>query len=582
MGLDAEHIASSRSLEFEDRFLAGTGGRGVDVVLNSLAGEYVDASLRVLAEGGRFLELGKTDVREGVAGYRAYDLVEAGAERIGEMLAEVMCLFREGVLRPLPVTAWDVRRAREAFRFMSQARHVGKVVLTVPAPLDGRGTVLITGGTGVLGSLVARHLVEARGVRRLVLTSRQGMQAPGAEELCAELADLGAEASVIACDMADREALADLIAHTGDLSAVVHAAGVLDDAVVESLTPERLGTVLRPKVDAAWHLHELTREMDLSAFVLFSSASGTLGAPGQANYAAANSYLDALAQHRRAQGLPAQSLAWGLWQEASGMTGHLDRTDLRRMGGSGVSGLSNDEGLALFDTATAAERAQLFPIRLNTAELAAGADLLPPLLRGLTRGPARKVLVGAEAVADRSALPHRLAGLSAGERHSVLMDLVRDQVAAVLGHASSDTVQANKAFKDIGFDSLTAVELRNRLNAATGLRLPAALVFDHPTPAALVRHLLAELVTDTEPQDDPDGTEARVRQALAAIPLTRLRDAGLMDALLELAGLHEEPPAPGDGDGDGDGDGGAGDQDGRIDTMDTQSLIELALQQSES
>ncbi|MEU5274571.1 SDR family NAD(P)-dependent oxidoreductase [Streptomyces hygroscopicus] len=582
MGLDAEHIASSRSLEFEDRFVAGTGGRGVDVVLNSLAGEYVDASLRVLAEGGRFLELGKTDVREGVAGYRAYDLVEAGPERIGEMLAELMCLFREGVLRPLPMTAWDVRRAREAFRFMSQARHVGKVVLTVPAPFGGRGTVLITGGTGVLGSLVARHLVEARGARRLVLTSRQGMQAPGAEELCAELADLGAEASVIACDMADREALADLIAHTGDLSAVVHAAGVLDDAVVESLTPERLGTVLRPKVDAAWHLHELTREMDLSAFVLFSSASGTLGAPGQANYAAANSYLDALAQHRRAQGLPAQSLAWGLWQEASGMTGHLDRTDLRRMGGSGVSGLSNDEGLALFDTATAAERAQLFPIRLNTAELAAGADLLPPLLRGLTRGPARRVLVGAEAVADRSALPHRLAGLSAGERHSVLMDLVRDQVAAVLGHASSDTVQANKAFKDIGFDSLTAVELRNRLNAATGLRLPAALVFDHPTPAALVRHLLAELVTDTEPQDDPDGTEARVRQALAAIPLTRLRDAGLMDALLELAGLHEGPPAPGDGDGEGDGDGGAGDQDGRIDTMDTQSLIELALQQSES
>ncbi|WP_455569400.1 type I polyketide synthase [Streptomyces rapamycinicus] len=578
MGLDAERIASSRDLEFGERFLAATGGRGVDVVLNSLAGEFVDVSLGLLAGGGRFLELGKTDVREGVAGYRAFDLIEAGPERIGEMLSELMSLFREGVLRPLPLTVWDVRRAREAFRFMGQARHVGKVVLTVPVPLDGQGTVLITGGTGVLGALVARHLVEARGVRRLVLTSRRGLAAEGAEELCAELSALGAEVSVVACDVADREALAEVIARIGDLSGVVHAAGVLDDAVVESLTPERVETVLRPKADAAWHLHELTRDVDLSAFVLFSSASGTLGGPGQANYAAANSYLDALAQHRRAQGLPAQSLAWGLWQEASGMTGHLDRTDLRRMGGSGVSGLSNDEGLALFDTALAAERAQLFPIRLNTSELAARADLLPPLLRGLTRGPSRKTLMGGQAAVDRSALPHRLAGLSAGERHSVLMDLVRDQVAAVLGHASSDTVQANRAFKDIGFDSLTAVELRNRLNAATGLRLPAALVFDHPTPAALVRHLLAELVADTEPQDDPDGTEARVRQALAAIPITRLRDAGLMDALLELAGLYEEPSVPGDG----DGGGGAEDKDGRIDTMDTQSLIELALQQSES
>ncbi|WP_432280756.1 type I polyketide synthase [Streptomyces luomodiensis] len=608
LGLDDDHIASSRDLEFEQRFLGATGGRGVDVVLNSLAGEYVDASLRTLADGGRFLELGKTDVREAAEGYRAYDLIEAGPERIGEMLAALMSLFREGALRPLPITTWDVRRSREAFRFMSQARHVGKVVLTVPAPLDGRGTVLVTGGTGVLGALVARHLVAARGVRRLVLTSRRGMAAPGAEELCAELSALGAEVSVVACDAADRAALAETIANVGDLSGVVHAAGVLDDAVVESLTPERLTTVLRPKVDAAWHLHELTRDMDLSAFVLFSSAAGTLGGPGQANYAAANSYLDALAQHRRAHGLPAQSLAWGLWQEASGMTGHLDRTDLRRMGGSGVTGLSNDEGLALFDTALAAERAQLFPIRLNTSELRAGAELLPPLLRGLTRGPgsARKVLTGAEASADRSALPRRLAALSAGERHSLLMDLVRDQVAAVLGHASPDTVQANKAFKDIGFDSLTAVELRNRLNAATGLRLPAALVFDHPTPAALARHLLAELVTDTEPQDDPDGTEARVRQALAAIPLTRLRDAGLMDTLLELAGLYGESPLSGNGNGNGTGAGagagngseagngdeagngngtGAGaaeDQDGRIDTMDTQSLIAFALQQSES
>ncbi|AXK36963.1 SDR family NAD(P)-dependent oxidoreductase [Streptomyces armeniacus] len=248
-GLDEAHIASSRDLEFEERFLAATGGRGVDVVLDSLAREFVDASLRLLPRGGRFLEMGKTDVREpekvaadheGVA-YRAFDLWEAGHDRIGEMLGELVALFEAGVLRPLPVATWDVRRAPEAFRFLSQARHVGKVVLTVPAPLDPAGTVLVTGGTGGLGALVARHLVTERGMRHLVLASRRGEQTPGAAELAQELRAAGAEVTLAACDAADRDALKGLLAGIPadrPLTGVVHTAGVLDDGVIGSLTPD--------------------------------------------------------------------------------------------------------------------------------------------------------------------------------------------------------------------------------------------------------------------------------------------------------------------------------------------------------
>ncbi|MBB4783432.1 SDR family NAD(P)-dependent oxidoreductase [Streptomyces rapamycinicus NRRL 5491] len=535
MGLDAERIASSRDLEFGERFLAATGGRGVDVVLNSLAGEFVDVSLGLLAGGGRFLELGKTDVREGVAGYRAFDLIEAGPERIGEMLSELMSLFREGVLRPLPLTVWDVRRAREAFRFMGQARHVGKVVLTVPALLNGQGTVLITGGTGVLGALVARHLVEARGVRRLVLTSRRGMAAEGAEELCAELSALGAEVSVVACDVADREALAEVIAHIGDLSVVVHAAGVLDDAVVESLTPERVETVLRPKADAAWHLHELTRGMDLSAFVLFSSASGTLGGPGQANYAAANSYLDALAEYRAGQGLPAQSLAWGPWEQVGGgMAGGLGDADVRRMARSGLVALVAEEGLALFDAAERYASAVVVPARLDREALRGRADSVPTLLKGLvTSTPNRRVAVSRQ---DTDDLTRRFAALPGAERHRALADFLRSEVAAVLNIPDTALIDAGRAFKDLGFDSLTAVELRNRLNAATGLRLPSTLVFDHPTVEALAQWLVGEMFPAMQSAerslfDELDSVEDALSRA-AIDNMTRAKVVVRLQALL--------------------------------------------------
>ena len=331
MGFDDEHIADSRTLDFGDEFSTATGGAGMDVVLNSLAGEFTDVSLRLLAPGGRFIEMGKTDLRDpevlarsGVS-YRAFDLMEAGPDRIAEMLAELMRLFAAGVLAPLPVRAFDVRCAAEAYRFVSQARHIGKVVLTMPdgpAGLAG-GTALITGGTGMAGSAVARHLVHRHRVPHIMLVSRSGERADGLSGLVAELREAGAQVSVVACDVGDRDAVAGLLAQVPahlPLRGVFHAAGVLDDAVIASLTPERVDTVLRSKVDGAWHLHELTRELDLAAFVVFSSMAGIVGAPGQGNYAAANSFLDGLAAYRRAQGLSGLSIAWGMWEEASAMT----------------------------------------------------------------------------------------------------------------------------------------------------------------------------------------------------------------------------------------------------------------------
>ncbi|WP_413106119.1 type I polyketide synthase [Streptomyces sp. Inha503] len=513
LGLDDEHIASSRTLDFEKRFLDVTGGRGVDVVLDALAREFVDAGLRLLPRGGRFLEMGKTDVRVeeevaaeyGGVSYQAFDLMEAGPDRIQEMWGELISLFEGGVLRPLPVRSWDVRRAPEAFRFISQARHTGKVALTIPRRLDGSGTVLVTGGTGGLGALLARHLVVEHGVERLVLTSRRGVEAPGAAELVAELAGLGAEAQAVACDVADRDSLAALLASLPaehPLTAVIHTAGVLDDGVVEALTPERVDRVLRPKVDAVLNLHELTAGLDLSAFVLFSSLSGMLGGPGQANYAAANAFLDAFAHRRRAEGLPAQSQAWGLWEQRSGMTGKLDEADTRRIARDGVTPMASEEALALFDAACGVDAAMLVPARLDASAWRAQDGPIPALLRGIIRatarrGPARTSTGGSGA--DPAELRRRIGSMKPAARQQALLELVTEHAAMALGHDDARMIAPDRGFLDLGFDSLTAVGLRNQLGTVTGLRLPSTLLFDYTTSKALAGYLAEELVEE-EPE----------------------------------------------------------------------------------
>jgi rifamycin polyketide synthase module 9/10 len=355
-----------------------------------------------------------------------------------------------------------------------------------PAVFGPEGTVLVS-GAGSLGALTARHLVSRHGVRRLVLASRRGWSADGIDVLVAELAGQGADVSVVACDMADRGQVAALLAEHHP-TGVVHTAGVLDDGVVEALTPERLASVFAPKVDAVTHLDELTRGMDLDAFVVFSSASGVFGSAGQGNYAAANAFLDAAMANRRAAGLPGTSLAWGLWAQTGGMTAHLGQADQSRASRGGVLAISPAEGMDLFDAAVGAGRALLVPVKLDLRATRAGE--VPYLLRGLVR-PGRQQARAASA--GDGGLVRRLAGLAAAEQEALLLELVRVQVAIVLGHAGPEGVRAETAFKDAGFDSLTSVELRNRLREATGLKLPATLVFDYPNPLSLARYLRDEL-----------------------------------------------------------------------------------------
>ncbi|MEV7189636.1 type I polyketide synthase [Kitasatospora sp. NPDC093102] len=589
MGLDDAHLASSRDLEFADRFLDSSGGRGMGVVLNSLAHDFVDASLRLLPEGGAFVEMGKTDIRDprqvaadhpGVD-YRAFDLYEAGPETIQEMFRVVMELFADGRTRPNPVSVRSIRDVRKVFREMSQGRHTGKLVLELGDGLGG-GTVLVTGGTGGVGSLVARHLVAEHGVRSLVLASRRGAAAEGAAELVADLEAAGALVRVVRCDVADRDAVAGLLADlppAHPLTAVVHAAGALADGTVESLTAESLDHVLRAKAGGAVNLHELTAGRPLSAFILFSALAGTLGTAGQANYAAANGFLDGLAAQRRASGLPGTSMCWGWWEESSGMTRDLDEADLARVRRLGVAPMPTPRALAAFDAAYAIDNPVVIPARVDLSALRdRTGDELPYLLRELAGG-GRPRATGAGAGAGSGplgplGLPGRLAALPPDKAGAAVLDWVRDQVAVVLGHPAGEAVDAGQAFTQLGFDSLTSVELCNRLAAQTGLRLSSTLVFSYPTPRELGEHLLDRLrpEPDASPADDEE-----VREALRNIPIDRLRAAGILEQLLACA----DSPGPTAGErgtgAEADTDAGADTGTGALAAMDLQALVDLAL-----
>ncbi|MDY7086235.1 MAG: SDR family NAD(P)-dependent oxidoreductase [Actinomycetota bacterium] len=495
LGLDDDHIASSRTLDFATRF------DPVDVVLNSLAGEFVDASLGLLRAGGRFTELGKNDIRDHVPGvaYRAFDLDEAGPDRIAAMLAELTPLFADGTLHPLPVRAFDLRQAGDAFRFMSRAQHIGKIVLTVPQPWNRDGTVLITGGTGVLGRELAGHL-RAQGFTKLILAGRSGGDRPEGTE-------------VVRCDVSDPDAVHALVASIPDLTAVVHAAGVLADGTVERTTPEQIEPVLRAKIDALWHLDRATRGRDLAGFVVFSSAAGLLGTAGQAGYAAANAAVDELCAQRAAEGLPAVSLAWGPWAPATGMTGHLTGRDHARLRRFGLRPLTVAQGMALFDAAVAGGAPLSVPVRIDRAALRRRTDL-PAVLRGLAGGPGRRTAAGTAGAGQD--LTGRLAALGPAERQELMVELVREQAALVLGFTDAAAIAPSRTYRDLGFDSLTAMELRNRLGVALDRRLPATLVFDYPTTTALAAHLVGELVPEQQHRSPVGDVLGRLEELLAA------------------------------------------------------------------
>jgi NAD(P)-dependent dehydrogenase (short-subunit alcohol dehydrogenase family)/acyl carrier protein len=495
--------------------------------------------------------------------YRAFDLMEAGPALTATMLADLMAMFDAGVLKPLPVKAFDVRCASSAYRFVSQARQIGKVVLTLPDGPDdpvlassggglAGGSVLVTGGTGMAGSAVAAHLVARYGVAHVVLVSRSGADGAGVADLVDRLKAAGAEVTVAACDVADRDALAALIAGLPSaypLKGVFHAAGVIDDGLVASLTPDRVDTVLRAKVDGAWNLHELTRDMDLSAFVLFSSMAGIVGSPGQGNYAAANSFLDGLAASRRARGLAGLSVAWGLWEQASGMTQHLSERDIARMSRGGLAPLSTPHALQLFDEAMLADRPLLVAARIDATGLGAGGAV-PPVLRDLAARPGRRLISDADAAVSTSGLASRLQGLSTEQRHHQLVELVCTSAATVLGRSNAD-IEATLPFQDLGFDSLTAVELRNRLKMATGLTLSPSLIFDFPTPAALAEHVDEQLssVPTAAPAGGPDplarfNAIARELQTLVNQPNWSPDDRIRLAARIQAIVSELETPPP--------------------------------------
>ncbi|MFJ2027975.1 SDR family NAD(P)-dependent oxidoreductase, partial [Streptomyces sp. NPDC087897] len=415
-----------------------------------------------------------------------------------------------------------------------------------PVGLDAEGTVLITGGTGTLGALVARRLVTHHGVRHLLLTSRRGSDAPEAGRLRDELTALGATVTVAAADIGDRAAVAGLLTEIPadhPLTAVVHSAAVLDDGVLTSLDAERIDRVFGPKVDGAWNLHRLTEHLGLSAFVLFSSASGTLGNAGQGNYAAGNGFLDGLAAHRRRLGLPGLSLAWGLWEQASEMTGALldgTRGHLKRE----VLAMSDEEGLLLFDAAlrgdsSAQSPSVVVPVKLSLTALRQSAN--PPAVLGdlvpRTRPTARQA-----AAEPSDSFLDRLRRVTAPDRSKQLVDMVLAHTAATLGHAAPEAVDGRQAFKDLGFDSLAAVDLRNRIGASTGLRLPATLVFDHPTPTALARHVEQQLGFGEEEEGGSgvDGAAAAVLAELQRLEASLDRQLLEPDDRAEVAGRLRE------------------------------------------
>ncbi|MFE5325586.1 SDR family NAD(P)-dependent oxidoreductase [Embleya sp. NPDC056575] len=525
-GFDEARITSSRSLDFEEHLLRSTDGKGVDVVLNSLAGEYVDASLRVLPRGGRFVEMGKADIRDpetiasahpGVV-YRAFDLNTIGPDEVRRIFAVLSPLFADGTLEPLPTTGWHVTHAPQALRHLSQGHHTGKLTLTLPQAIDPDGTILITGGTGTLGALTARHLVTHHGARHLILTNRSG-NTPQTQALHTELTELGAHVTITPTDATNPQHTDTLLASINPnhpLTAIIHTAGTLADATLGNQTTEHLDTVLPPKIDAAWHLHTRTEHLEPApTLVLYSSAAGILGSPGQANYAAANTFLDALAQQRHTRGHPTVSLAWGPWRQTSNLTAGLDTTDHERHRALGITPLGSAHALGLLDIALTTPHPALVPINLVRRQ---PRSVGPSPSSGSTESVVAK-----------------LAALSEAEQHRMLLDLVRTHAATVLGHPGAQTINVEQGFMDQGFDSLTAMELRNRLSSALDHRLGSTVLFDHPTPVAFARYLRARLVPETDPPRSAAAELTRLETILADPPpdeATRTELAERLSALL--------------------------------------------------
>jgi acyl transferase domain-containing protein/acyl carrier protein len=510
-----EHVMNSRSLDFADEVLRATGGKGVHVVLNSLAGEFIPKSLSVLGQGGRFLEIGKVDIlKNSQLGMGLFDKnISFFAIDLGELFVdhpeltvklfrEVMDLFASGSLKPLPVEVFPVGEASAAFRHLAQAKHIGKVVLSMrqsevlvaPSPesenpIREDGSYLITGGLGGLGLTVAKWMAE-KGARHLVLMGRRGAT-PETERAVAELKEAGAQVMIAQADVSREEDVARVLGEVRrtmpPLRGIVHAAAVLDDGIILQLTPERFKTVFAPKVNGAWILHSLTKDDPIDFFVLFSSGASVLASPGQGTYVAANTFLDVLAHHRRALGLPAVSINWGLWGEV-GLAARPEITN--RLMAQGIMPFTPKQGVELMDIVMRRDFVQVMPICIDWSRMLSFYPKTPPVLTLLaeevkTSGARRGSEVDAKLREELLSLPEE-------ERAERLEAYLQEQIAKVLGIPAS-RLDRDKSLMNVGLDSLMALELKNRIEGSLGVELPIANLLKGPSVAELARELLPSL-----------------------------------------------------------------------------------------
>jgi amino acid adenylation domain-containing protein len=540
------HILNSRTLDFAGDIQAITRGLGVDVILNSLNGEFIDKNLAALAQGGRFVELGKIGVwtheqmrrKRPDAVYLPFDFKEDSEADKGltlKVLSELMAAFGRGELQPLPYTAFPVQDMVDAFRLMQQAKHIGKIVLTLPTPpadsaaagnvIRADGSYLVTGGLGGLGCQVARWLA-ARGARRMVLTGRKGADTQEAQTLVSDLTQQGIEVAVVKADISRADEVGSLLRQCPQpLRGIFHAAGQLDDGVLEQQSLAKWAKVMAAKAAGAWHLHQMTQTMPLDHFVCFSSVAALLGSTGQGNYAAANAFLDALAHHRRALGLPGLSINWGSWAEV-GMAARLGERDLHRLAGCGIRLIAPEQGVAAMHRLLQDNAIQATVLAMDWDKWLAQWPAPAPLYANFTRESAGLGL-GAAGKGRQAAQPNfrqQLQEAAPGKRRGILLAHIQEQVEKVLGRGPSGKgLGLQQGFFDAGMDSLTSIELRNYLQNSLGCALPATLAFNYSTIAALTEHL-AHTVLDLDasaspeeagPADRPDDWAAAIGQLSA-------------------------------------------------------------------
>ena len=537
--LGADHVFDSRSLAYGEQILAATGGEGVDVVLNSLAGEAIRRNLQVLRPFGRFLELGKRDFFENTPiglrpfkdnisyfGIDADQLLIARPDLAGRLFREVMALFRCGVLTPLPVRAFPAERVVDAFRYMQQAKQIGKVVVSfegariVPQAIQPQrpriefasdGAYLVTGGFSGFGLETARWLAR-HGAGQLVLLSRRGASTPGGDEAVASLRALGAQVLVLACDVADRASLAEALGHPDilPLKGVFHAAMVIDDALMANLDPERMDSVLLPKIKGAWNLHELTHKLPLDHFMLYSSVTTFIGNPGQANYVAGNAWLEGLAVLRRAEGLPVTCIGWG----PIGDAGYLTRNQAVKdslASRLGAEPLSAEGALRMLGLAFAAPQSN---VAIADFQFSALARLLPsaqgPRFNSLRRHGA-DASAGVESLDDFKTM---IEGKSASEVQTLVAQLVTQEVAQILA-VSAERIDPARSLHDLGLDSLMGVELALSLEKRFGIQVPAMLLNEGPTVERVTARIMERLAT-TDGADDDASNLAAIAHGMAA------------------------------------------------------------------